>query len=241
MFEGTPGYPDGSGERRGFPRLSIAESIKLEVVDSPPGSPATFGSTTDISRGGLEAVIQGGLVPLRARCIVRFLATTRIKPVMAWGVVVAVDDSPTHRKVRVEFETPLEELKLTPIQQERMERRGTSVLIVDDSFPVRDVLQRFLRDKGYTVFQASDGDTGLDLLREKAPDVLILDIYMPRMNGLDVLRRMRDEGLEPRVVITISGEGDHESARESLRLGAQDFIVKPLELGYVDWAIRLRM
>jgi hypothetical protein len=102
----APVHPDGLSDRRGFPRLSITESIKLELMDSAPDLPATFGSTVDISRGGLEAVIQGPQIPARSRCIVRFLATTRIKPVMVWGRVVGTDKSTAGRVVRIEFETP---------------------------------------------------------------------------------------------------------------------------------------
>ena len=71
--------------------------------------------------------------------------------------------------------------------------------------------------------------------------MLLLDIYMPRLNGLEVLERMQQEGLKPAVVLTISGQADHDSARKSLRLGAHDFLVKPIDLNYLDWAIRLRL
>lgn len=235
------GVRDDRRDRRGFPRLSITESIKLEVVDALPGSLATFGSTIDISRAGLEAVVQGAPIPFRSRCVVRFLSTTRIKPTMVWGVVAGVaDDSLKGRVVRIEFETPLELLKLTPTRVEQ-DSSSVRVLVVDDEFAVRDVLERFLGERGYCVQSAHDGQQGLDAIREKTPDVLLLDIYMPGLNGLDVLERMQQEGLKPPVVLTISGAADNESARKSLQLGAHDFLVKPLEFGYLDWAIRLRL
>ena len=240
MQQGGRVYPDGSGDRRGFPRLSITERIKLEAVDNPQGSPATFGSTIDISRGGLEAVIQGTPIPVGSRCIVRFLSTTRIEPVMAWGVVVGVEKSAAGRIIRVEFETPLESLRLTPKVLEQ-ESGNATVLVVDDDENIRDVLERFLTEKGYSVQSAHDGQLGLDALRNKLPNVLLLDLYLPKLNGLQILEIMQQEGLKPAVVLTISGEADDESARRSMQLGAHDFLVKPLDLSYLDWAIRLRL
>jgi CheY-like chemotaxis protein len=218
----------------------VTESIKLEVLDGSIGAPATFGSTTGMSRGELEAVVQGAVVPLRSRCVVRFLATTRIKPVAVPGEVVDVDDSGPSRVVRVEFDTPLEQLDVAPKTHET-EARDTTVLLVDDNFHVRDILERYLTQEGYDVRLVNDGEAGLKALRDELPDVLILDINMPRMGGLDVLERMQEEGLKPSVILTISGEADHDSARKSLELGAHDFLVKPLELAYLDWAIRLRL
>ena len=226
-------------DRRGFPRLSITESIGLEVMDSAPGSRATYGTTIDISRGGLEAVVQGPQIPVRSRCIVRFLSTTRIKPVMVWGVVTGVDQSTRGRLLRIEFETPLESLKLFPRAVEP--ETGARVLVVDDETLVCEVLERFLTDQGYRVQCVHDGQQGLEAVRKELPDVLLLDIYMPGLNGLEVLERMQREGLKPRVLLTISGAADDDSARESLKLGAHDFLVKPLELSYLAWAIRLRL
>lgn len=240
MTPATTGHTDMPNDRRGFPRLSVIESIRLEMLDEPIGTPATFGSTTGVSRGELEAVVQGAAVPPRSRCLVRFLATTRIKPVSVPGQVVDVDDSGPKRLVRVEFDTPLEELEVSPREQE-VEAVDTSILLVDDNYHVRDILERYLSQQGYDVRLVSDGEAGLTALRDHLPDVLLLDINMPRMNGLEVLERMQEEGLSPSVILTISGEADHDAARRSLELGAQDFLVKPLELAYLDWAIRLRL
>ena len=64
---------------------------------------------------------------------------------------------------------------------------------------------------------------------------------MPRLNGLEVLELMQQAELAPSVILTISGEADHESARRSLKLGAHDFLLKPLDWGYLTSAIRLRL
>jgi DNA-binding response OmpR family regulator len=106
---------------------------------------------------------------------------------------------------------------------------------------VGNIIRRFLADKGYSVTVAKNGLDGLELLRREPFDVLILDIYMPKLNGLETLRRMRREGIEPKVVLSTSGQADDESARQTLRLGAHDFLVKPIDLNYLDWAIQLRL
>ncbi len=133
-------------------------TLSSEVRDSYQrgyGSRATFGSTIDISRGGLEAVVQGPQIPVRSRCIVRFLSTTRIKPVMVWGVVTGVDQSTGGRVLRIEFETPLESLKLAPRAVEQ--KTSANVLVVDDDPLVRELLEQFLTEQGYCVQSVHDG------------------------------------------------------------------------------------
>ena len=235
-----PVRPPGGRDKRGFTRTSVTEAIKIEVEDSPPGSPATFGTTVDVSRGGLEARIQGAPISPGSRCIVRFLSTRKFKPTMVWGVVVGTDKSVDGRSVRIEFDTPLEAVRLGESTPREKTPRG-SVLVIDDEHHVGDIIRRFLADKGYSVTVAKNGLDGLELLRREPFDVLILDIYMPKLNGLETLQRMRREGIEPKVVLSISGQADDESAHQTLRLGAHDFLVKPIDLNYLDWAIRLRL
>jgi CheY-like chemotaxis protein len=227
-------------ERRGFPRVGITESIKVEPLDGPGSALATFGSTVDVSRGGLEAILQGAPIAVGCRCVVRFLSTTRIKPAMTWGKVVSVTEGPGERRVRIEFDTPLQKLELTP---RRIEGDGakTSVLVVDDELPVCDILSRFLTRRGFRVEVRRNGEEALSAIRAEVPDVLLLDIYMPKLNGIDLLTRVREEGLKPAVVIGISGASSQDEARELLSLGANDFLVKPIDLNYLSWAIRLRL
>jgi len=232
--------PPGGRDKRGFARTSVAEAIKIEVENNPPGSPATFGTTVDVSRGGLEARIQGAPISAGSRCIVRFLSTRRFKPTMVWGVVVGTDRSADGRSVRIEFDTPLESVGLAELAP-REKGPQRSVLVIDDEHHVGDIIRRFLADKGYSVTVTKDGLEGLELLRRRPFDVLILDIYMPKLNGLETLQIMGLEGIEPKVVLCISGQADDEAARQTLRLGAHDFLVKPMDLNYLDWAIRLRL
>ncbi len=104
------------------------------------------------------------------------------------------------------------------------------ILIIDDEAPIRDVLSASLRDEGYQVSLAHDGESGLLALRSYEPDICFLDIWMPgQFDGMEVLNRARKEF--PQVeFIMISGHGTIETAVKSTKLGAWDFIEKPLSM-----------
>ena len=102
------------------------------------------------------------------------------------------------------------------------------ILVVDDDADVRDVLTRFLKRSGYSVQHAADGEEALDAVREHAPDLMLLDICLPRMTGLDVLFHLREEHLQPRT-IALSGTATDEIVQNSRELGAIDFMAKPFD------------
>ncbi len=107
-----------------------------------------------------------------------------------------------------------------------------SVLVADDDESIRLMLYEFLTDEGFTVSQAKNGISTLKMLEQKMPDVLLLDIRMPDMDGLAVLQRMRDDGLEaPTIVMT--AHGTSSTAIKSIQLGAYDYLMKPFELDKV--------
>jgi len=102
------------------------------------------------------------------------------------------------------------------------------ILIVDDEESIRTSLQRLLEYKGYATGLAEDGLRGLDMLSEDAYDLVFLDIKMPRMDGIEVLQRMR-ERFEDLPVIMITAHGGSQTAVECMKLGAYDFLEKPWE------------
>ncbi len=104
-----------------------------------------------------------------------------------------------------------------------------SVLIVDDEAGVRSALSGVLRDEGYAVDAVDSGEACLDRLSRSAYDVVVLDIWLPGMDGLATLERLRQRHIESPVVM-ISGHGNIESAVRATKLGAYDFIEKPLSL-----------
>jgi two-component system, NtrC family, nitrogen regulation response regulator NtrX len=104
-----------------------------------------------------------------------------------------------------------------------------NILIVDDERGIRDSLSGVLADEGYSASSAESGEAGLDLIRKTAFDVVLLDIWMPGIDGLDTLQKIR--ALEnPPEVIMISGHGTIETAVRATKLGAYDFLEKPLSI-----------
>jgi two-component system nitrogen regulation response regulator NtrX len=102
------------------------------------------------------------------------------------------------------------------------------VLIVDDEEAVRSSLKMIFEYEGYEVLLAASGPAGLKLVEQESPDLVFLDIKMPQMDGLEVLKRLRAGGASPPIVI-LSGHGTVKTAVEAVKLGAFDFIEKPPE------------
>jgi two-component system, NtrC family, nitrogen regulation response regulator NtrX len=104
-----------------------------------------------------------------------------------------------------------------------------SILIVDDEPGVRSALSGVLKDEGYDVDAVDSGEACLERLGRQTYDVVVLDIWLPGMDGLATLSRMRERQIETQVVI-ISGHGNIESAVRAIKMGAFDFVEKPLSL-----------
>ena len=104
-----------------------------------------------------------------------------------------------------------------------------SVLIVDDEAGVRSALSGVLRDEGYQVEAVESGEACLDRLTRAAYDAIVLDIWLPGLDGLSTLERLRQRSVDTPVVM-ISGHGNIESAVRAIKMGAFDFVEKPLSL-----------
>lgn len=104
---------------------------------------------------------------------------------------------------------------------------GEFILIIDDSREiVKHLTETVLPTFGYRTMHAYDGQSGLELIREKDPDLVMLDFNLPQMTGLDVLQQMAKESLKNPVVL-MTGYGSELSAIEAFRLGAKDYLIKP--------------
>lgn len=103
------------------------------------------------------------------------------------------------------------------------------ILVVDDEDSLRTVLSTELASEGYDVGTAADGDEAITEMGKKVFDLILLDIKMPRMNGFEVLKFVKDK--HPRTkVIMLTGFADLKNAIESKKLGAEDFVSKPYDL-----------
>jgi len=111
------------------------------------------------------------------------------------------------------------------------------VLIVDDEKPICSSLEGILGDEGYQVSAVHDGENALKLLEDEDPDLVLLDIWMPGMDGLKVLETVK-ERLPGLPVIMISGHGSVETAVRATKLGAFDFIEKPLDMDKILLGVR---
>ncbi len=114
------------------------------------------------------------------------------------------------------------------------EDRGTALLVVDDNEVNRDLLSRRLVSAGYAVAGAASGPEALAALEEGRFDLVLLDVMMPEMDGLEVLRRIRARfGVGELPVVMASALGDSRNLVDALRLGANDYVIKPLDMQVV--------
>jgi adenylate cyclase len=115
-------------------------------------------------------------------------------------------------------------------EEERVHRRTGHILVVDDDALNRRLLTATLAKEGIRTTSATDGAQALDAIREDPPDVVLLDIEMPGIDGFEVLERIKgDEAVRHLPVIMISGLGDTESVVRCLEIGADDFLPKPFD------------
>ena len=103
------------------------------------------------------------------------------------------------------------------------------ILIVDDEPGVRDSLKGVLEDEGYNTSEADSGEACLEFLRSEAADLILLDVWLPGMDGLETLQKIRELSNPPEVIM-ISGHGTIETAVRATKLGAYDFLEKPLSI-----------
>jgi len=116
--------------------------------------------------------------------------------------------------------------------------RPIKILAIDDEPIIRDSIASYLEDSGFKVLQAGDGREGLALFREQAPDLILLDLRMPEMDGLAFLGTLQQEASDTPVIV-VSGTGVLQDAIEALRAGAHDFVTKPiLDMAVLEHAIQ---
>lgn len=107
------------------------------------------------------------------------------------------------------------------------EKTNRKILMIEDERIIVELLKRKLEKEGYQVSVGRDGVEGLERMRENKPDLVLLDIIMPRMGGLEVMEKMREEdGLKDIPVVVISNSGQPVELDRAKKLGAKDWLVK---------------
>ncbi|HEY3109096.1 MAG TPA: response regulator transcription factor [Chloroflexota bacterium] len=109
-----------------------------------------------------------------------------------------------------------------------MSGRAPRILVVDDEEQIRRALRVALRANSYEVIEAADGETGLDLAAAERPDLIVLDLALPDLDGVDVCRRVREWSRVP--VIVLSAAGDDDAKVRALDADADDYVTKPFSV-----------
>ena len=120
-----------------------------------------------------------------------------------------------------------------------MNKSGAHILVVDDEIEIVRALRRSLTAHGYKVFTARSGEEAFELTSRYRPDLILLDLLLPGMSGLDVCRRMRAESNTPIIVLSVRGS-EHDKV-EALDLGADDYVSKPFGIDEVLARVRVAL
>lgn len=107
---------------------------------------------------------------------------------------------------------------------------GKQILVVDDEIGIRELLSEILFDEGYQVHLAENAAQARDFRNEREPDMVLLDIWMPEVDGIALLKEWVEQDLLTMPVVMMSGHGTIETAVEATRIGAVDFLEKPIAL-----------
>ncbi|MCL6272103.1 SpoIIE family protein phosphatase [Sansalvadorimonas sp. 2012CJ34-2] len=115
--------------------------------------------------------------------------------------------------------------------------RDNTLLVIDDDTIVRESIVAYLSDSGFQILEAENGEHGLEVFRAEQPDLILCDLRMPKLDGLGVLRQVRQEAPDTPFIV-VSGAGVMADVVEALRLGASDYIIKPIvDLEVLEYAI----
>ena len=112
--------------------------------------------------------------------------------------------------------------------EEEMIKDSKTILIVDDEPPIREVLVYNLKKEGYNVIEAEDGITAVDIATEQRPDLILLDIMLPKLDGLSVCKRIKNTYNVP--ILMLTAKDSEIDKILGLELGADDYITKPFSV-----------
>ena len=116
----------------------------------------------------------------------------------------------------------------------------SKILVVDDEKDITDMLARFLKDAGHEPITAQSGLEAVEKVTKDKPEIVLLDIRMPGMDGVETLKKIR--ALDPKIgVIMITAFSDEATAKKCIELGAFDYITKPISLDYLEKAVILKL
>ena len=109
----------------------------------------------------------------------------------------------------------------------------SKILVVDDEVKACELLKRFLEMKGYDVIMANNGEDAIEKAKSEKPDVMLLDIRMPGMEGTEVLKRIREFDKDVGIVM-VTAVKEEQVGKEALKAGADEYITKPIDFNYLE-------
>ncbi len=112
----------------------------------------------------------------------------------------------------------------------------SKILVVDDEVKACDLLKRFLEKKGYDVIMSNSGDDAIEKVKNEKPDVMLLDIRMPGMEGTEVLKRIREFDKDIGIIM-VTAVKEEETGKKALKSGADEYITKPIDFNYLETSI----
>ncbi len=112
----------------------------------------------------------------------------------------------------------------------------SKILVVDDEVKACDLLKRFLEKKGYDVITANNGEDAIAKVKNEKPDVILLDIRMPGMEGTEVLKRIREFDKDIGIIM-VTAVKEEETGKKALKSGADEYITKPIDFNYLETSI----
>lgn len=114
------------------------------------------------------------------------------------------------------------------------------ILVVDDEPEICSFLDRYLTKKGYKVFTSLNGEDAIKTVKDERPHIVLLDIRMPGIDGIETLKRIKEVDKNTGVIM-VTAVKDEETAKNALKLGADDYITKPMDLKYLDDVLMVKI
>lgn len=122
----------------------------------------------------------------------------------------------------------------------RKEEAMAKILVVDDELEVCDLFEDFFTQRGFEVITAKGGQEALAKVKEERPHVMLLDIRMPGMNGMEVLRRVKKIDKEVGIIV-VTAVKEEEIGKRALKMGADDYITKPIDFDYLEMSVLVKV
>lgn len=212
--------------RRRHPRVEVAFPVRLEDL----AGRTWHGESINLSPGGLKVKTDAGLLPGR-RVRLNFKLPDGLPGITTTSLTVRKDPNGFAFSF-VDLE-PSAVDRITRVVHSLLPRQPLKVLVVEDERRVAEVFSDFIRSQGHQPLVAESAEAGLELVDRFYPDAMILDVYLPGMSGVQLLKILKDRQ-RPLPSVVVSGVATEEEAGQCLQLGALDILRKPVSLNRLE-------